>query len=74
MIIGDIGASSYDSSDLQASLATWNSIKESWNDNKSNEIEGKYYVNLRVLAGRLEELASQTQSEMNIIKNQLESI
>ena len=74
MIIGDIGASSYDGSDLQVSLAEWNNIKESWNDNKSNEIESKYYVNLRVLASRLEELASQTQSEMNIIKNQLDSI
>lgn len=74
MILGDIGASSYDSSDLQASLASWNSIKESWNDNKSNDIEGKYYINLQALASRLEELASQTQSEMNIIKSQLDSI
>lgn len=74
MIIGDIGASSYDGSDLQASLAEWNNIKENWNDNKSNEIEGKYYVNLRALASRLEELASQTQSKMNIIKSQLDSI
>ena len=74
MILGDIGASSYDGSDLRASLATWNSIKESWNDNKSNDIEGKYYVNLQMLASRLEELASQTQTEMNIIKSQLDSI
>ncbi len=74
MILSDIGASSYDSSDLQASLASWNSIKESWNDNKSNDIEGKYYINLQTLASRLEELAAQTQSEMNIIKSQLDSI
>lgn len=74
MIIGDIGPSFYDSSDLQTSLASWNSIKDSWNDNKSNDIEGTYYVNLQALFSRLEELAAQTQSEMNEIKCQLESI
>lgn len=74
MIIGDIGSASYDSSELSSSLATWNSIKESWNDNKSNEIEGKYYANLQALAGRLEELALHTQSEVNMIKDQLDSI
>lgn len=74
MILGDIGASSYYSLNLQASLTTWNNIKESWDDNKSNDIERKYYVTLQALASRLEELAIQTQSEMNIIKNQLDSI
>lgn len=74
MIMSDIGTSSYDSSDLQASLSAWNSIKETWNDNKSNDIEGKYYANLQVLVSRLKEVASQTQSEMNLIKNQLDNI
>lgn len=74
MIIGDIGASSYDSTDLHTSLDSWNSIKESWNDNKSNDIEENYYVSLQALASRLEELAVQTQNEMNIIKSQLDSI
>lgn len=74
MIIGEIGQSSYDSSDIKSVLQVWSVIMSSWNDNKSHKIESTYYSNIRSLCDDLFDLAQRTQDELNSIKNQLDSI
>lgn len=74
MIIGEIGQSSYDSSDIKSFLQVWPVIMSSWDDNKSHKIDSTYYSNIRSLCDFLFNLAQHTQDELNNIKNQLDSI
>ena len=64
----------YDYSEIEGSLGSFHQAKGSWNDNKSREIETKYYSSIQSACMRLIELSQNIQITVNEISDKLDSI
>ena len=64
----------YDYSEIEISLGSFHQAKGSWNDNKSREIETKYYSSIQSTCMRLIELSQNIQITVNEISDKLDSI
>lgn len=64
----------YDYSEIEISLSSFHQAKGSWNDNKSREIEMKYYSSIQSACMRLIELSQNIQITVNEISDKLDSI
>ena len=64
----------YDYSEIEGSLSSFHQAKGSWNDNKSREIEMKYFSNIQSACVRLIELSQNIQITVNEISDKLDSI
>ena len=64
----------YDYSEIEGSLGSFHQAKGSWNDNKSREIEMKYFSNIQSACMRLIELSQNIQITVNEISDKLDSI
>lgn len=67
-------ASGYDSSEIDAELATWDAIKEAWDDVESHRVEEQTLVPMREACSLLADAASDVRMEVSLLSDELERI
>ena len=74
MTDGGSFASGYDGSEIEAELATWDSIKGDWDDVELRRVEEQTFVPLREACSKLIEEAADVKSQVAMMENELKEI